>query len=236
MEARAILFDLYGTLIHISTDEHRPELWSTVSRFLAYRGLSIAGPNLHDLYFETVEKDLEASDEIYPDVDVLDIYRRILSAAGYEGPERFFEEVAQLFRALSIHEFGVFDDTLPVLTALRDRYKLGLVSDAQWVFTKAELEMTGLVPFFDVIVVSSNYGYRKPDPSLFNHALATLAIYPAEAVYVGDTIERDICGAQRAGVLPILLNRGRQSPQASGRCEPEATFDTLHELQEWLIA
>ena len=62
----------------------------------------------------------------------------------------------------------------------------------------------GILEFFDPIVLSSVYGRRKPDPSIFYHA-ARLANAPtSECIYIGDKILRDVIGARRAGYKRVV--------------------------------
>ena len=86
-----------------------------------------------------------------------------------------------LFRSLSRRQFGLFPEAAAVLRRLRERYAVGLVSDAQWVFTEPELAITGLRDLFEVRVLSSRCGYKKPDPRLFARALAALHVAPEHA-------------------------------------------------------
>ncbi len=78
--------------------------------------------------------------------------------------------------------------------------KIGLISN---VVSRGQvpynLEKYKIKQYFDPIVLSSEYGHRKPDPSIF-HFAARLANVPTSAcMYVGDRISRDIEGAYRAG-------------------------------------
>jgi len=75
-----------------------------------------------------------------------------------------------------------------------------------------------LIPFFDVRVVSRDYGFRKPDPRLFQVALTVLDVAPEEAVFIGDHIYRDVCGAQEVGMQAVWLNRSGQPSHDKRRC------------------
>ena len=224
----AVLFDLYGTLIDIRTDEYDPAVWGTLAQYLGYLGVVIAPEELRTQYQRRVEFQLSSSPERHAEVDVFAVFRDIFAAFGRAKVSR--EKIiaaAMLFRSLSRRQFGLFPDAAAVLRRLRERYAVGLVSDAQWVFTEAELTITGLRDLFEVRVLSSRLGYKKPDPRLFARALAAMHVAPEHAVYVGDNPSRDLVGAKRAGMRCILFR-----PMSNGSSErPEATVSQHAELE-----
>ena len=126
----------------------------------------------------------------------------------------------------------LYDDAVPTLAHLRNAgFKLAIVSN--WDTPLDPLtERLGIVHYFDVIVASHDARVRseKPDPHIFNYALAAVGVSAEETVHVGDTYEADIVGAQGVGIRPILLDRdGTQT----GRWDE--TIQSLSELPEMLI-
>jgi putative hydrolase of the HAD superfamily len=235
MNIKAVLFDLYNTLLEIRTDEGNREVWEKLARFLRYRRLRADAEHMYSTYFSQVEISKSECPEEHAEVDVVGIFGTMLTEMGYQGPPSFHEEVTQLFRTLSIVRFATFPDTFPSLSALQQRFKLGLVSDAQRAFFDPEVAMTGLHPFMNVIVVSSDYGYRKPDPRLFFKALEILAVPAEQAVYVGDNVGRDICGAKNAGMGAVLINRNGYQEELESDCQPDRVFRNLDEAKHWLL-
>jgi len=67
-----------------------------------------------------------------------------------------------------------------------------LGSKAQRVFTEEELIFLGLYQHFKFIILSSDYGFKKPDSKLFKMALENLKLKPHEVLSIGDTPEKDI--------------------------------------------
>lgn len=236
---KAVLFDLYGTLIDILTDEYRPELWEALSRFLRYEGLRVEGEKLKEAYFSSVQSSQEQSAEEHPEIDVEAIFREILRSLGrplrsrHRSHAHLSTTVTKLFRALSIVKFGPYPDALDALKTLKPAFKLGLISNAQRLFLETEMEWAGLSPLFDALVVSSDHGVTKPDGRLFSEAVRSLGVSPQEAIYVGDNAFRDVCGAHKAGIYSVLLKRGEYK-QHHRDCEPDATFDSLEEMVRWL--
>jgi putative hydrolase of the HAD superfamily len=236
MKLDAILFDLYGTLIDIETDEEQPQVWSTLARFLGYQGLLLTSDTLRAAFLERQDASLASSPEQCPELDVPGIFRALLAELGHSDDGQLALQMTRLYRALSIVRFGLFPDTLVGLRALHPVFKLGLVSDAQRVYLDPEIDMCGLRPLFDVIVVSSDHGYRKPDPRLFGTALLRLGTPACRAIYVGDNVERDVCGARSAGLRAVLLRDTAESQPEDLRCQPDIRLMTLSDLCQRLLS
>lgn len=236
MKPHAILLDLYGTLIDIETDETRPQVWDTLARFLGYQqGLLVDSKALSTAFFDRQEASLGSSLERYPELDLPGIFAGLLTQLGHRGDGQLALQMTRLYRALSIVRFALFPDSLPSLRVLRGSFKLGLISDAQRIYLDAEIDMLGLRPLFDAIVISSDYGYRKPDPRLFGAALWQLEVPASRAFYVGDNMERDVCGAHNAGLQAVLLRDTGKSQPEDVDCKPELCLGTLDELSRRLL-
>lgn len=235
LTTEAVLFDLYGTLLDIKTDENRPELWQTLARYLRYQGLPADADHLQKSFAEMADRMQQDTDEQYPETDVKELFEKIVQDLGCRNPKIFSIDVSRLFRTLSIVRMGLFDDTLPALRALRTRFRLGLVSDAQGVFLKPEIEMTGLAPLLDAVIISTDHGFHKPDPRLFASALSDLRVNSQSAIFVGDSVRRDICGAKKANIPAVLLTRdgSPEGDDAEQRSYP--TVNSLSELCDWLL-
>jgi putative hydrolase of the HAD superfamily len=139
--------------------------------------------------------------------------------------------VARLFCSLSRRRFGLFDDTLPALEELSQHYRLGIVSDAQWVFSEPEIRMSGLNRFFDTIVLSSRYFVRKPDPQIYAHALKAMWLEPAQALYVGNDPQADVSGPQALGMPVVVIDRWSQYGDL-----PAPVIQDLRSLLEFIQA
>lgn len=102
----------------------------------------------------------------------------------------------------------VYDDTFATLEALKGKYQLLLLTNGSPDLQNTKLEITPeLVPYFDKIVISGDFGRGKPDPALFEHALSLLSLKKEEAIMVGDNLMTDILGANRAGIKSVWVNR-----------------------------
>jgi putative hydrolase of the HAD superfamily len=210
-DLRAILFDVNGTLIDIETDEGQPKIYRTISWFLNYQGVILAPDTIRDHYFQAIEAQRTGSRERYPEYDAVAIWRDLLQATGLN-PETVPAEklrqlpvfLAELHRALSRKRLELYPDVREVVEELRRHYALGVISDAQSAYAVPELRTAGLGECFATIIVSGDYGYRKPDPRLFAAALHALDVRPDQAIYVGNDMYCDIFGAQQAGLRTVF--------------------------------
>ncbi len=89
-----------------------------------------------------------------------------------------------------------------VLETLKQRYRIGVISNGN-----NEPESVGLPGLFDFVVFAHDCGYPKPDPRIFEFALAQSGDDPGNVVHVGDSLESDVQGANNYGILSVWLNR-----------------------------
>lgn len=113
------------------------------------------------------------------------------------------------------------------LLALRQRYTLVLLTNGASCLQREKLAASGLRDLFDHVVVSGDVGVGKPDARIFITALAEARVGPAEALMVGDTAERDIEGARRAGIASIWLQAEKDEV-----VEADATIAELAQLPD----
>ncbi len=215
MPLDAVLFDLYGTLVDIYTDESDPAVYQTLSQFLSYYDIRFHPEELAAGYQKYAADQLREHPGPYGDIDVFLVFEAILTQGLGKKPERGLTVgVARLFRSLSRKHFRLYPDALPVLVELRRSFRLGLVTDAQWVFSEPEIQMLKLSHFFETIVLSSRYFVRKPSPQIYAHALKAMWIKPSQALYVGNDLEADVAGPVAIGMPVVLVDRGTLPPQA----------------------
>lgn len=203
---KAVFFDIYGTLIDIKTDEYDPHVYASLSRYLSYHLVKISPDELKKRYFELIEQQMKQSGEVFPEVDVYEVFYAIMHKYGSrEYSKGTVSDISMLFRSLTIRQFGIFPNLYETLVSICEKYKTAIISDAQWVFTEAEISMLGIEQFFHTRVLSSRYGFKKPDVRAFEVAMEKLRANPEDSVYVGDNPPKDLVGAKKAGMKCILF-------------------------------
>jgi putative hydrolase of the HAD superfamily len=225
---RALLFDVNGTLVDIETDEPMEEVYRAISHFLTYQGIRLRRFEVRDQYFQIMKEQFAAKTEKYPEFDVVAVWREFLHrhANSYTrslAPEKLQQMplfIAEMQRGVSRKRLLAFPQTQEILAQMKMHYCLAIVSDAQSAYAVPELRRAGLADYFDPIVISGDYGFRKPDPRLFQAALNKLEIRPEEAIFIGNDRFRDIQGARQVGMKTILFCPNG-NPGGSPETEPD---------------
>lgn len=151
-----------------------------------------------------------------------------LTALGIKNHALAEELAARFMQERSVCHM-LFPEVEEVLKTLQQRYQLALLTNGAADMQRTKIAGSRLEPYFKTIVISGEVGIGKPDPQIFRLALAPLAARPAEAVMVGDSLFRDIHGAQQAGIKAIWINRcGGNESQAA--ITPDARITSLAQL------
>ncbi|MGG1678093.1 HAD family hydrolase [Neobacillus sp. NRS-1170] len=133
-----------------------------------------------------------------------------LKAMGIEDPD-FGHELAERFPQERRNLPFVYEETFKILDDLKDNYQLLLLTNGSPDLQNTKLAITPeLVPYFDQIVISGDFGRGKPDPAIFEHALERMSLHKEEAIMVGDNLMTDILGANRAGIKSVWINRHKK--------------------------
>ncbi len=116
--------------------------------------------------------------------------------------------------------------------------KIGLISNVnsrQQV--PANLTEYGIRQFFDPVILSCEYGRRKPDPAIFHYAARLAHVPTSTCAYIGDRIARDIEGARRAGYgLAIQIEHTFEHGEADEGATPDAVVERMDEVLDILRA
>ncbi|MFB5198425.1 HAD family hydrolase [Neobacillus sp. KR4-4] len=146
-----------------------------------------------------------------------------LKALGVEDAD-FGLELAERFPQERRKLPFVYEESFKILDRLKGNYQLLLLTNGSPDLQKTKLEITPeLVPYFDHIVISGDFGRGKPDPAIFEHALELLSVDKDEVIMVGDNLMTDILGANRAGIKTVWINRYDKA-----RNEVIPTFEIKH--------
>jgi putative hydrolase of the HAD superfamily len=203
---KGIIFDCYNTLIDIRTDEDSVETYRQVSNWLIYQGVKIDADELKSEYKKMVKEELESRWETYPDIKVELVFGKICkqhaiwdideSAAG--------AKTACAFRSASLRHFRAFHQSVRLLKEL-EGYPMGIVSNAQKVFSELELRYLDLSRHFKFIIFSSEFGHKKPDPRIFLEGASRLGLKPEEILSIGDNMEHDITPSAKLGMKAMHI-------------------------------
>lgn len=205
-----LVFDLYGTLVDIHTEED-DAAWEKTALYMGYHGCRFSGNSLREA-FEAEMKKREAKAgqgyEMYPEIPFDSVLADLFRTNGITAhADALGLTAAQVFRVTSTEYIRLYDGVLTALDAFRKKgFRLWLLSNAQRAFTAYELRQLGLGPQFDGVYLSSDYQCRKPDTRFFRILLDERQLTPSSCLMIGNDRETDIAGAQSAGMATLYMH------------------------------
>jgi putative hydrolase of the HAD superfamily len=222
---KAVLFDLYGTLVDIAVDEESDSFWNGISRWLN-GSTHLSGEQLRELYFALSKSEVDRGNE---EGSVLrETLTRLLISAGCNADDFTIRRFARFFREHSLLELKERAYARPVLRAVKNSgCTCGLVSNTEALLTDYDLDRLNLGGAFETMCLSSDVGAKKPDRKIFEKALMELGVKSSEALFVGDDLHTDVAGAREVGLDVIFLSDKASSGDDAGhgtevvRCRPE---------------
>jgi putative hydrolase of the HAD superfamily len=227
MPRRAVLFDLYDTLLIAGDRDRMREDWTAAFKAT----MMAAGLALSDYELSRLSDTLWTFQSLYSRPDGFTVYEgRINDFAVSRG----FSPRPELVRHTAISTLAGWqrhwrlDPTAQELLAeLRgEGFATALVTNFDhWPHVRLFLKRQGLDALFDVIAISSEERIDKPDPEIFLGVLEKLGVSPADAVHIGDH-DDDVMGATAAGITPIRLWRADPA-QRSERPKPGSRLGRL---------
>lgn len=232
MRVKAVLFDLFDTLLMLEDDEvyYEPSL-RKMHEFLKAKGVKASFEDFSRVYFEVRDsiysETRKTFDEPHFNVRIMQTLQRL--GYDFDASDPVVTGATMVFADEFMRYVSVDDDALCVLRELKKKYKLGLISN----FGIPEcghklLENFGLRKFFDMIIISAEVNQRKPSPEIFKKALLGLNVDASEAVFVGDMLELDVKGPKSIGIKAILIERKPTEAEAS--IKPDRVIKSLPEL------
>jgi HAD superfamily hydrolase (TIGR01549 family) len=221
----AVLFDLDDTLF-----DHRlcarTALTALHEAYATFRSRPFAEvERLHAGFLEELHVRV-TSGELPLEVARRERFRRLFAAVGVTPGDDVVAEAAETYRGGYMKIRRAIAGAAALLAAVKERSQVGIVSNNLLEEQRGKLRQCGLDRFVDELVVSEETGMSKPDPRIFQIALARLGRRADEVVMVGDSWAADVIGARAAGIRAIWFN-----PDRAPSPEPEAGVVELSALE-----
>lgn len=195
-----IIFDLYGTLIDLRTNESKNEFWNILSLFFSYNGAHYEISELKQDYLDLVRQKLSENKKTkYPDAKVILILKELYSRKGIEASGELLEQTVKLFRTASTEYIGLYPNVKLMLEILKKRGKrLYILSNGQKEFSVPELKYLGVYDYFNEVYSSAEIGICKPDKTFFDNLINLEKLDRRECLFVGNDDFCDVKGAKDA--------------------------------------
>jgi putative hydrolase of the HAD superfamily len=197
---KAVLFDLDNTLLDFLT--FKKEAAKAAARAMIKQGLPATEIEAYGKIFSVYdEKGIEYQKTFYEVVKQYDLEINLAEKIQQAGIIAYQQKKYEILRPYPMVK--------PTLRKLREKMKLGIVSDAPRNKAWQRLILAGLENEFDFVITHSDTQEFKPHPSPFTLALKNLGVLPDAVLFVGDNPARDIKGAKAVGMKTCLARYGQ---------------------------
>jgi len=194
--------------------------------FLSY-GADYKAKELRTAYFaEVARQESQRRKEGHEiEIDIREVFIELLRKKGITVTKEELQRIARQFREFSRTHLRLYAHADGLLRKLHEQgKKTYLLSNAQSVFTLDELKTLKLDNLFDDILISSDCGYRKPDPIVFEILMKRNGLNPEDCLMIGNDLYSDVLGAGRAGVDSYYIHDA-----LSSKADPEIKPDYMQE-------
>ena len=218
------IFDLYGTLVDIKTEENKASVWNKTAVYFSMRGAGYTGKELRKRYGQLCATESERLyrrlKKKYPDlekgqeeIDLERVFKQLYLEKGVKADRRIIADTMLAFRAITMEKLRLFDGAEELLIALKQAGKnVYLLSNAQTLFTAPEMELLGITKYFDDILYSSDYQVKKPSEYFYEELFRKHGLRKEESVMIGNDRFADAGGAEAYGIDSIYLHTEQSTP------------------------
>lgn len=224
MKYQNYIFDLYGTLVDIHTDESKASVWKKAAVYFSAQGAAYTGKELKERYIALIraeEQKLQRKlSRKYPGISVKEVeinldrvFVSLFKEKGVKANRQLIKDSMIAFRAITMEKLNLFPGTVELLQGLREAgKKVYLLSNAQTSFTYPEMKALGLTEYFDDIFFSSDLEVKKPSARFYEALFEKHGLQKAESVMVGNDRFADVQGALDFGIEAIYLDTEQSTP------------------------
>jgi putative hydrolase of the HAD superfamily len=157
----------------------------------------------------------------------LDTWNGALAKCGVDSID-LAGQLADAFPRNRRTHYALYEDAVYCLDEFSEVYPLALLTNGPPDLQREKIEITGIGKYFTEIVVSGEVGYGKPDCRSYQLVLSRLGVKPDATVYIGDSLESDILGANAIGMKTVWVNRHGLSRDES--IVPDLEVSNLREV------
>ena len=208
------IFDLYGTLVDINTNENSKLLWDKLALFYSFNGAYYSGKELKATYIRKVKKaQISITMTKHADFPIENIFQELFEDKKIYASKDTIKAAAQMFRILSTKHLKLYDGVLELLDLLKEKKKkIYLLSNAQRIYTLYEMKILGIYEYFHGIYFSSDHYVCKPDGLFYHKLLKEFELDIKSSIMIGNDFVADIEGASKVG-LDSLYIESNLSPE-----------------------
>lgn len=236
------IFDLYGTLIDINTDENSMELWEKLALLYKYKNANYTAQEIkkdYGKYVEAEKKRIKSKNLNYKNVDIKieNVFKKLFTAKKVKVTPKEIDFICTAFRCYSTVYIKLYSGVKDLLKNLKEKgKKVYLLSNAQRKFTENELNMFGLTKYFDGILISSDQCCSKPDIEFYEALFKKYNLEKDRSIMVGNDYISDIQGAYNFGIKSLYIHQSI-SPEIKGELKADYKImdGNVYKIKELIV-
>lgn len=211
---KSIIFDFYGTLVDIHTNEEKEEVWKKFALYFSYYVGSVEPISLRKTYDSLVSNFLENyTNTDYPEINLVHVYKKLFHIYGYQASEENILDLAKVFRMLSTEYIRLYPHTLALLKWLKnENIDLYILSNAQKCFLIPEINKLGISSYFKEIFISSDHEISKPDINFISKLIDQENIDVESCLFIGNDPSTDIELANKINMTSLYVHSNCSPP------------------------
>lgn len=219
------IFDLYGTLVDIRTNESSGYLWKKMQEFYGFHGAEYSSVELRRVYARLCKQEEEmVKRKGLSEIKIEKVFNELFAEKDIVVSADVIYTACEFFRIISTKYIKLYDGVIELFEELKKKdKKIYLLSNAQKVFTEPEIKYLGIWNYFDGIFISSNEQCKKPSSDFFNALIKKYGLNVKESIMIGNDGTSDIKGACGVGMDSLYI-RTDISPQDEKIEDVAATY------------
>ena len=244
MKYQNYIFDLYGTLVDIHTDESKASIWKKIAVYFSAQGAAYTGKEIKERYGALIQEDAKKLqkrlNKKYPGITVKEVeinldrvFVNLYKEKGVNANKQLIKDSMIAFRAITMEKLRLFPGTVELLSGLKEAgKKVYLLSNAQTSFTYPEMKALGITEYFDDIFFSSDLEVKKPSAKFYEALFEKHGLKKEESVMVGNDRFADVQGALDFGIEAIYLHTEQSTPFEGELPEGSVQVEKLVDILE----
>jgi putative hydrolase of the HAD superfamily len=216
-EIKSILFDMDNTLFDFIEAKH-----AACEAIVQYFGLKDS--RVLFKYFLRGVYNFEAWENIRDYMNDRGVYS-----------DQAYLDCCELYEKTKLETIDPYPNVVDTLHQLKIMgFSLGVVTDAHIEHARSRLMKTRLFDLFDVLVTADMTGTKKPSPEIFLHSLNKLQIDPHQALFIGDSLRRDIEPAKKIGMVTAYAAYGDRNVKEESSCQADYCLNDISDVFKFL--
>lgn len=237
------IFDLYGTLIDIRTDESGDNFWSYIAQIYKDNGAYYTVKEVESSYYRLARIEVIKTRALHPfykniDIELENVFAKLYLKKGVKPSNEIVADTALKFRKASTKMIKLYDGVIDLLESLKQSgKKIYLLSNAQRCFTCPELIELGIYDYFDGILISSDCCCSKPSKKFFDILFKRYKLNKSESIMIGNDCISDMLGAHRFGIDGLYIHQEISTPLDGKKliCKHKIMDGDVNKMKQYLI-